>query len=80
MCTGVYESYRETPQQHIGKQQRNSGEALETEHLEKKKVERVLWDKVPHRKRLGTMSSMENAFLRLRHTEFRTTELYVCYS
>lgn len=45
----VDERYRETPQQRIGKQQRNSGEALETEHLGKKSSKSAM-GQVPHRK------------------------------
>jgi len=67
----VDERYKETSQQHIGKQRRTSGEPFQTEHLEEKGATQEM---------LGTVSSMENAFLHLHHIEFRTTELYVCYS
>lgn len=73
------ERYKETPQQHIGKQQINSGEALETEHLGKKRSKECYGTSATQ-EMLGTMSSMENAFLHLHHIEFRTTELYVYYS
>lgn len=77
----VDERYRETPQQHIRKQQRNSGVVLETEHLGEKKSPECYGTSATQEV-LGTMtmSSMENAFLHLRHIEFRTTELYVYYS
>lgn len=45
----VDERYRETPQRCIGKQQRKSEEALETEHLGKKSPKSAM-EQVPHRK------------------------------
>lgn len=46
----VDERCRETPQQPVGKRQRNSGEALETEHLGEKKSPKSAMEQVPHRK------------------------------
>lgn len=76
----VDERYRETPQQPVGKRQRNSGEALETEHLGEKKKPKECCGTSATQEILGTMSCEEHAFLHLHHTEFRTTELYVYYS
>ena len=61
----------------------NSRETLE-KHLKEntwgKKKYKECYGTSATQEMLGTMSSMENAFLHLRHIEFRTTELYVYYS
>lgn len=67
---------RGTPQQHTPK--RNTGEALKTEHLGKKKCKECYGTSATQ-KMLGTMNSTGNDFLHLLHIEFRTTELYVYY-